>query len=409
MKLTNKKKISALVFLCAFTYFISYLTRKNFGVIIEEISVSTGSARSSLAIASTGMFITYGVGQLISGFLGDKLQPKHLVTIGLLASSTMNFLMPIKCLPMQIVFWCINGFAQAFMWPPIVKIMTAMLSTDAYNANTQKVNWGSTIATILLYLIGPAIISISSWEFVFVFSGVFGLLGAIIWWFKCPKIELQEKPKLVEAVRGKKKGIFAPILIAIIIGIVCMGMLRDGAEEWMPSFIKDHFGVNTEHAILSAVILPVFALICFAIVTQIYRKLLKNPMLCAGVVFSVGLTAGGLLYFFGGASMVLSMILFAILAGCMHGVNLVLICILPGYYKNTGRVSFMSGLLNSFTYLGSATMTYLTPLLVEISPGVKDWNLTLILWLAVAILGTLCCLFSIKPWKKYEKRLASEQ
>lgn len=407
MKLTAKKQILALVFLCAFTYFISYLTRKNFEAIIEKISVVTGNARSSLAIASTGMFITYGVGQLISGFLGDRIQPKHLVTIGLLATSTMNFLMPIRCLPLQIVFWCINGFAQAFMWPPIVKIMTAKLSTDDYNANTQKVNWGSTIATILLYLVSPAIISFSSWEFVFVFCGAFGLLGAVIWWFKCPKIELVERQKPIVTVE-KKRGIFAPVLIAVIVGIVCMGMLRDGVEGWMPSFISDRFGVETEHAILSAVILPVFALICFAVVTQIYRKLLKNPMLCAGVVFSLGLTASIVLYFFGGVNMVLSMILFAILTGCMHGVNLVLICILPGYFKNTGRVSLMSGLLNSFTYVGSATMTYLTPLLVEISPGVKDWNLTLILWLAVAILGTLCCLLSIKPWKKYEKRLLSK-
>lgn len=408
MKLTDKKKISALVFLCAFTYFISYLTRKNFATIIQEISTATGNARSSLAIASTGMFITYGAGQLVSGFLGDRIQPKILVTLGLVVSSIMNLLMPINLLPLQIVLWCVNGFAQAFMWPPIVKIMTATLSTEDYNANTQKVNWGSTTATILLYLISPVIISISSWEFVFVFSGVFGVLGATIWWFKCPKIELQKKPKAIEVKEEIKRGIFAPVLVTVLVAIICMGMLRDGAEEWMPSFITDHFFVENEIAILTAVVLPVFALICYAVATQLYKRALKNPVLCAGVIFTVGLIAGTILYFFGGVNMVLSIVLFAILTGCMHGVNLVLICILPGFFKKTGRVSLMSGLLNSFTYVGSATMTYLTPAIVENASGGYDWNIALLVWLAVAVVGTLCCLLSIRPWKNYEKKLLED-
>ena len=407
MKLTAKKQISALVFLCAFTYFISYLTRKNFAAIIEEISVATGNARSSLAIASTGMFITYGAGQLVSGYLGDRVQPKILVALGLMVSSVMNLLMMVRCLPLQIVLWCINGFAQAFMWPPIVKTMTAMLSTDDYSANTQKVIWGSTLATIVIYLVGPAIISISSWEYVFVFSGAFGILGTIVWWFKCPKIELVQRPKQIE-VGEKKRGVFAPVLIAILLSIICMGMLRDGAEEWMPSFIKDHFMVDTEIAILTVVVLPIFALICIAIATQLYRKVLKNPALCAAVIFGVGLVAGTILYFFGGVNMILSIALFAILTGCMHGVNLILICILPGLYKKTGRVSLMSGLLNSFTYIGSATMTYLTPALVENGLGGYDWGVALLVWLGVAVLGTLCCVISIRPWKKYEKRLLSD-
>ncbi len=410
MKLTDKKKITSLVFLCAFTYFISYLTRKNFAAIIEEISVATGNARSSLAIASTGMFITYGVGQLVSGFLGDRIQPKILVAIGLSVSSIMNLLMIVKCLPLQITLWCINGFAQSFMWPPIVKIMTAMLSTDDYSANTQKVIWGSTTATILIYLIGPAIISISSWEYVFVFSGVFGIIGTIVWWFKCPNIELLSKKHVqVEVVDNTpKRKVFAPVLIAILISIVCMGMLRDGVEEWMPSFVTDHFAVATEIAILSVVVLPIVSLICTALVTQLYRKVLKNPALCAGTIFGVGLVAGTILYFFGGVNMILTIALFAILTSCMHAVNLILICILPGFYKKTGRVSFMSGLLNSFTYIGSASMTYLTPVLVEGASTGYDWGIALLVWLGVAVVGTLCCLISIRPWKKYESQLLKD-
>ena len=82
VKLTEPQKIRALVFLFTITYLVSYVTRINFGAIISEMVEATNMTRSMLSTAVTGSFITYGAGQIISGFLGDKIQPKKLVLIG---------------------------------------------------------------------------------------------------------------------------------------------------------------------------------------------------------------------------------------------------------------------------------------------------------------------------------------
>lgn len=98
---------------------VSYITRINFGAIVSEIEQSTGILRSALSMALTGSFITYGTGQIVSGILGDRVSPKKLVSIGLIITCAMNVLIPLCPSPyLMLIVWCINGFAQSFMWPP---------------------------------------------------------------------------------------------------------------------------------------------------------------------------------------------------------------------------------------------------------------------------------------------------
>ena len=68
----------------------------------------------------------------------------------------------------------------------------------------------------------------------------------------------------------------------------------------------------------------------------------------------------------------------------MHGVNLLLVCMVPMYFKNT---STASGVLNSFTYLGSALSTYGIALISENF----GWNVTIWVWAGLALFGGLLC------------------
>jgi len=97
-----------------------------------------------------------------------------------------------------------------------------------------------------------------------------------------------------------------------------------------------------------------------------------------------------------GGSAVLSVLCLSLLAGTMHGVNLLLVCMLPPYFAKGGKVSVVSGLMNSVTYVGSALSAYVIPLATENA----GWHVTLLLWLAMAVLGTVMCLICIPSWKK---------
>ena len=132
LKITNHKELKKLTMLFMFTYMVSYITRINFGVVISEIERDTQWSRTVLSAVVTGSFITYGAGQIISGIIADRFSPKKLVLLGLMVTVTMNLLMPLCSTPYgMMAVWCINGIAQAFMWPPMVRLMVAAFSAIA--------------------------------------------------------------------------------------------------------------------------------------------------------------------------------------------------------------------------------------------------------------------------------------
>ena len=398
----NKKQVNRIIYLFMMTYLASYLTRINFGAIISEIESSTGILKSLLSLSLTGSFITYGLGQIVSGILGDYVSPKKLITLGFILTIFMNLLIPVFQDPyIYALIWCVNGFAQSFMWPPLVKLMTGLLSEDDYKVATVRVSWGSSIGSILIYLISPFLISFAGWKSVFIFSAASGALMLILFNRYCVDIDIVKREK--NMTNKKQFRLFHPVVIIIMIAIVLQGMLRDGVTTWMPSLIGETYHLGSSIAILTSVVLPIFSILSFSLTSKIYTKFITHPLVLSCVLFLVGGVSAFGLIFFNGYNAIVSVLLGALLTGCMHGVNLILICMLPAYFKSTGSVSTVSGVFNSCTYVGSALSTYGVALLVE----TFDWSLTLKIWLAVALVGALMCFICISMWNKYKLYLES--
>lgn len=393
--LTAKSEINALAFLFAVTYMVSYITRINYGAIIAEMERATGMSKSLLSLALTGSFVTYGVGQVVSGVMGDRISPKRLVKYGLIVTVVMNFLIPVCKSPYQMLFvWCINGFAQSFMWPPLVKLMTTLLSEEDYKTVTGKVSWGSSIGTIVVYLLSPLCITALGWKSVFVFSALCGIVMIVIW--ERFSYEIKITRSTAAAAAHRRGGLFTPLMLGAMVVIALQGMLRDGVTTWMPSYILETYHLSSAISILTGVILPIFSIVCIQITVYIYTKKLKNPMTCAGVFFGGGAVSALLLTAVTGHSAGASVAFSAALTGCMHGVNVMITCMIPPFFKKQGNVSTVSGLLNACTYIGSALSTYGIAVLSE----KMGWGFTLAAWCAIAALGTAVCLLCIRPWRQ---------
>lgn len=384
----NSKK---LIYLCSLAYFVSYLTRINFAAVIAAI-ISDGYIEKAAAGAVTTVgFITYGVGQLISGKLGDRYDPKKLMTLGFVTTAVMNLLIPFVkgAVPMCIV-WGINGLAQSLMWPPMLKIMKTAMNEDDFNKGCVQTNLGSTIATIFIYLLSPAVISVWNWKAVFFITALCGVIMAITWFTVLTKIERSADIKYVlkkDSVKKKSKHTPAmPIVLLIftLAAIFFQGILRDGVTTWLPTYIYESFGLSSEKSILTSAVIPIFSYISLQICSKFYSKTGKNPFKCGLIIFAVGAAAALLLVIFGRHSVILTAVMCALIVGCMHGVNLVLISFIPGIYGNNENVSELSGTLNFMTYVGSAASAYGFALLSD-SFG---WNGTIVSWVMIALLGT---------------------
>lgn len=398
--ISGKKQINRFIFLCAFIYFISYVTRINYGAVLSEMVTSTGLSKSALSVALTGSFITYGAGQLVSGYMGDHIHPKKLLSAGLLVTSVINLIVPLLSSPsMMAVLWCINGFAQSFMWPPLVKTMLMLLTMEDYNAKVVNVGYGSSAGTIFVYLVAPLCILISGWKLMFWLSSMMGFVGLLIWTRYCPSFTITYPERRVHTERQKKSSsLWSTLLVIAIIGILLQGLLRDGVTTYMPSFISETYHLRNEISILTGVLLPIFSVVCTKTCAKLHLKFIPNLLLFSTILFGIGAGAAVLLYFFNEAA-VLSIILLIILNACMHGINLMLISYLPAKLADREHLSTMAGLTNSFAYVGSAVSTYLIPMAAE-SHG---WSATLFIWAVAAILGTAVCALGIPFYMRKKK------
>ncbi len=389
---------AALTALLAFAYMVSYITRINFGAVISEMVSATGISKSLLSMSLTGSFITYGLGQVISGVLGDRFSPKKLVSAGLVLTVSMNLAVPFSASPyLMLFFWCINGFAQSLMWPPMVKMMTACMTPEEYKKNVVKVSWGCSAGTIFVYLFAPLAITLASWRWAFFLSASCGALMLFFWQAFAPEIGIIKRTVPAEKGKGSVLSIlFCPVMLFVMLAIILQGMLRDGVTTWMPSYLAETYKLSNSISILTGVVMPLFAVLSNIASSEMYVKWLKNPVTCGGTFFLISTVSALGLYLFTGSSPALSVFFTAVLIAGMHGVNLLLVCMIPPFFERWGNVATASGVINSCTYVGSALSTYGIALVSDHF----GWSLTLFLWLLTAALGTALCFLSAPSFRK---------
>jgi len=401
LKLQDKKSISRLTLLFCMTYMVSYITRINYGAVISEMETETGFSRTLLSMALTGSFITYGSGQIISGLLGDRFSPKKLIALGFVLTVSMNLLIPICGNPYQMLaVWCVNGFAQALMWPPMVRLLTYHLTPDDYKRSVTKVSWGISFGTIAVYLIAPVLITLFHWKAMFLFSAICGVLMLLVWLRFCPDVG-NDTPTPIKKTEpsAPKSALLTPLLFAVLCAAMLQGLLRDGSTTWMPTYIADTYNIGNAAAILTGVILPLFSLLCYHITLRLYATKFKNPLTCTGVIFVCGTVAAFGLFLFTGKNAFLSVLFSALMTGAMHGTNMIITTMLPPFFQNRGNISTVSGIINSSVYVGSAISTYGVALISELF----GWRTTMFTWFLVAAAGMLICFAIAKPWAKQMK------
>ena len=412
------KRAKAIAWLLTLVYFASYLMRKNFSVMMANICIELGVADSALGIVASALTITYGAGQVINGIIGDKIKPQLMLTIGLALAAVCNvamFLIPTS-IPAMAAVWAINGYAHAMLWPPIVRLMSMYMNSTEYGYSAVRVSWGSSIGTIVLYLGAPFLLRVMNWRSIILIcaAGGVAILGA---WLVLQRRFFSETPELSVPVDDnkqaeKKKGgiplpayVFIPVAL-IMLGIILQGMLRDGVNDWAPSFLSATYGVDEENAILFTVVPAIFSMISFSVFDLLHRKVFKNEVTCSAVIFGGAAVFAIILYLFNSflPNIVLAIAMVSLIIGCMHGINLMLITVVPKRFIKSGKVSTFSGILNACTYIGASVAVPGFAMLKEAFNN--DWNVAVLAWGIIATLGVAACICAVPLWRKFRKEYA---
>lgn len=412
-KIEDSRMQRLLFFLCWIAYFSTYLGRLNYSASLTEMIRAEGFEKGAAGLIGTAFFCAYGIGQLLSGFLGDRLAPQKMILTGILGSGVCNLAMGLSGSLAQMVFiWCANGLLQSLIWSPIIKLFSDWIPVVKQQKFCIHINSSVPIGTFAAYAVTALIIWKAHWRTVFFFSAVCLLAIAAVWFVGIRRIQKEIAEHGVEEAKIKVgtqkaetnssmwKMVCGSGMLLFCIGLMMQGVLKDGVTTWIPTYIREIFEMESAASIISTTIIPIFNLSGVYLAAFVNQKFFNNEIQTSAAFFTVCAGALVLLRFFGSSSIVIALLLFGIGTTAMMAVNTMLVSVVPIYFAPYGKSSTASGLLNSSAYAGGAISTYGIGVLSEI----LGWNTTIVIWAALAAAGMAVCLVGKAYWERFTKK-----
>jgi len=229
------------VFLSWSIYALYYLCRVHYSIAIPIINYELGLSHCYLGLIASGFFITYGLGQLVIGYLSFKYRPEVLLLIGVAGSSLMSIVFGLSSdFMLFLVIWTVNGFFQSMGWPTLVKIVSGLSRKSEMGLTFGLFNTSWALGHMISWLFSGYIISILSWRACFLINGlIFWVLGGI----SCLKlIKYSGRMGLNENWKLKKSfPRFSDLKLSMLslfsIAYFIADAVRYGLITYLPSFI----------------------------------------------------------------------------------------------------------------------------------------------------------------------------
>lgn len=418
-KITDSRTTMFLFLLCWSAYFTSYIGRLNYSSAMTAMIQEEILTKSQAGFISMVYFFAYGIGQLCNGLLGDRMHPGKMIFTGLSVAALMNLLMGFTGqFFLMAVIWGINGYAQAMIWPPIIRIFAEMLEKERKMKYCVDIVSSQVVGTLASYLIAAGVMWLFGWKAVFAAAALCLAVMAVVWITGFGKIEKGDVGKNSEVFRenemtsemvwkketageevgengitsAKRDKSFSHLmlhcgLLAVLFPVVIHGMLKDGVTTWVPTYITETFLTSPSFSILVTTVLPILNLTGAYAAKYVYRKCREHEVKAAALFFTAATAALCGLWVGKGVSIILTVLLFAVTTASMMAVNTLFVNMLPLRFERLGRVSTVSGFLNSAAYLGTAVSTFTIGVMVE----KMGWNVTIGSWVVLTAAALVCC------------------
>ena len=417
--------MQALLFwLCWLVYFASYIGRLNYSSAMPAMIGGSVITASQAGFISMVYFFAYGAGQCFNGMLADRLHPGKMIFAGLFISGLLNLAMGfLSGFGLMALFWCANGYTQAMIWPPIMRIFAKMMTEERKVKYCVHITSTMAVGTLASYLLSAAMIAAAGWRFVFYAAAVCMCAAALVFWRGFAKVEAystenegaenEGAEKLGDVVeyeeKTESKGVdgcrnaaehtdtgsmplikllTASGLLFLLIPVVVHGVLKDGVTSWVPTYISETFMASPTLSILVTTMLPIINLTGAYAAQFMYRRFFqKQEVKTASFFFLIATGALVPLWRFSAVNMFLTAGLLSVITASMMAVNTLFVNLLPLRFEKEGRVSTVSGFLNAMAYLGCAISTYGIGVLVQH----VGWQVTIFGWLAITAAAMAVC------------------
>lgn len=393
-------------------YVVGLFGRMSYAAVMAELIAREGQSKPQAGLIGTLFFVVYGVCQLLSGFLGDRISPKKLIFTGVTGSALLNLGMGLSgaSYPVMLALWTLNGVFQSLLWSPAARVFSEMLPPDCRKRACSNAGATYPIATIASYLVASLLLRLTGWQAEFLLSALLMLLAAAVFWRRMSYYEREtaqngpvEQITLSVQERGANGSLIAILIVSgtllTVPGAVSLGLLRDGLQNWVPTYLDECFSLGAARSVALSVVLPAFNLAGVYLAKWLAARYIRNELLgTAGFMAAAG-GALAVLCLTGTAHAGLSLFLMTFSSTALVGANQMIINLLPIHFGAVGRASSVTGVFNSACYLGSALSSYG----VGFVSDRWGWTAAMAFLLCFAVLTLVTSLAGARRWGRYRR------
>ena len=401
----NNKKSNFLIFLCWAAYTSAYVARLNYNASMVEILSQLDVTKEAAGTVSSFFFFAYGAGQLVNGLLSKKYNTKYSVTIALASSCVINLAMTFcDGIDEMKYLWFFNGVFQSILWSSLIKTLSDNLADNKLPKAVMVMSTTVASGTFMAYGLAALFSYLNlSWTLIFYVASALVGFVAILWFVGMSTI--QKEKKVIEIIKNTTKSkisltpIFVIGTVVILMSAVTNGFIKDGITTWVPSILKEEFGVPASLSIIVTLLLPVLSIFGTSIVNVLHKKQKDENALNGIFYFATIILTGLIILTLNLKSVPLTLALFGGIACLMSAVNNVITSIVPLYSRDKIDSGLLAGLLNTFCYIGSTLATSLLGKIADTS----GWNNVFICIFVLTIISFVVCCVSVMVKKKSAK------
>ena len=387
----NNKKLLTVLILCWLTYVFAYLCRLNLSTVLDKASLGLGVTVEYLGIASSIYFCTYAVGQLINGFVGDRVTPHKFIIFALLMTGTINVLLGIQNNPVVfLILWGTNGFCQSMFWSTLLRLLSFYSGDEEKKGVSTVMTTCSVVGYFLSWVVLGYTLEPCDFHVYFMIPGALALCLVPVWYVLSRKLEFSKavaERNPTPPVPVVLKEIIHDRLFYVCFLCIVVGAIREGTTFWLPTIFSGVLGLGND-SLLYLMLVPI-AMLCGVFFARWALGKCGDNVRSAMIATTVCSTVIALILFLtSGHTSVLTVILIVLLIASMNASNWFDISYYPMCFSERNIVATLIGIFDFASYMGASLMSGTLGVLLNRF----GWRFLTLVWLMLALTALLLSL-----------------
>ncbi|MBR5446732.1 MAG: MFS transporter [Clostridia bacterium] len=374
--------------MCSISYLAVYVARNILGAVSPQMISGGAFTTESIGTLSSVYFITYAVGQLINGSIGDKIPAKYMISFGLVLAGVGNLCFPL-CADLPFAGYAAYG-ASGFFLSMIYGPMTKVVAENTEPIYATRCSLGYTFASFFGSPSAGILAAFLTWQSVFVTSSAMLLLMGCICFLAFTVFERRgiivygKYTRRRTGSASRTEGIRILLrhrIVKFTLISILTGVVRTTVVFWLPTYLAQHLGFAEDTAALLFTAATFVISMTAFVAVFLYERLGRNMDLTIRIAF-ISSSAGFLMVFlWKNPALNIAFLIFAIMSS-----NIAASMLWSRYcpsLRDTGMVSSATGFLDFMSYMAAAASSRL----FASAAHTIGWSGLILVWLVLMLAG----------------------